>query len=336
MKRRFIVFAGVMLAGLLAAATPVSASYSFNASGTWVSNDGLLNGTWSAHFDVAGYDLSGTLNLAGLADVGEGNIAGSWDFNNVGFGVMFLDRELATFTGGLVGDKFQGNFDVGDISGNWVGALGALQLTGDPITRIIDATVPTLLLGQGDGNLGDLVNLGATLLSLGQQIASTSNTITFDNLATPIAALLDGSPDCSVNPLIDKADSFFEFLPQGCSGSACTQVRAVIQSLTNDLPIADGAQLYTCKVKILKQAATGIYQLINSALSGLDINSFPIDISALSGQISVKEKSLWKQIQNGCHCSTGSQAGPLPLPSLLAPLLLIALRARQRRRSTRS
>ncbi|HVM97897.1 MAG TPA: hypothetical protein VMT89_15995, partial [Candidatus Acidoferrales bacterium] len=203
----------------------------------------------------------------------------------------------------------------------------------NPIVPIIDATIPTLLLSQTSGNLGDLVNLAATLYTLGAPIAGLDNTITFDSIATPILALANGSPNCTVNPLLDKADSFFQFLPQGCSGSTCTQVRAVIQSLSNLTAIPDGSALYTCKVKIATNAVSGIYQFVANALHAVDISSLPIPLTAISGQIGAKLPWVKQVFKNGCHCSTIETAGPLPLPSLLVPMLLVGLRRRERNRA---
>ncbi|MBI3782252.1 MAG: hypothetical protein HY270_02505 [Deltaproteobacteria bacterium] len=336
--RRFLL-AGLLLLGVVStAAVPSQASassaYTLTAQGTWVSNDGLLNGTWQAHFDIAGFDLSGTLNILGLPGVADGNIAGSWDLSNIGFGVMFLNQEMATFNGGLQGNHLVGTFDTSQTSGSWTGALDSLKLSNIPIVPIIDATIPTLLLSHSSGNLGDIVNLAASLYTLGAPIAGIDNTITFDNIATPILALANGTPNCTVNPLIDKADSFFQFLPQGCSGSTCTQIRAVIQSLSNLAPIADGSALYTCKVKIAAQAASGIYQFIANALQAVDISQLPLPITALNGEIGAKIPWFKNILKNGCHCSTIETAGPLPLTSLLAPLLLVGLRRRERNRSS--
>src|ERR1043166_2107200 len=276
--RRYLVLGWILLIGFvpfgILPSTAFATSYSLTASGPWTSDDGLLSGTWQAHFDVAGFDLSGTLNIVGLADVGEGNIAGSWDLQHLGFGVMFLNQEVATFTGGLQGDHLAGTFETGQIVGHWSGALSSLKLTTQPIVPIIDATIPTLLLSHISGNLGDLVSLGATLYTLGAPIVSVENIINFDSLSTPILALANGAPACTVNPAINKADTLFQFLPLGCKGSACTQVRALVQSFTNVDAIADGTRLYTCRVQILKQAATGIYQLVADALSAIDADAF--------------------------------------------------------------
>lgn len=329
--RRLALFGGLLLLGVVtigaAPRSAVASNYTLTASGPWVSDNGILNGTWEAHFDVAGFDLSGTLNLIGMPGVGEGNIHGSWDLDEIGFGVLFLDQELATFTGGLVGNQFQGTFDTGDIRGTWSGLLENLSFTTAPIAPVIGGTLPTLVLSHIDGRAGQIINLAATLFTQGASVANIENLISFDSLITPIQAKADGTPDCSVNPLLDKANSLFQFLPEGCRGSACTQVRAVIASLSNAAAIANGAQVYTCKVRIATDV-TGIYQLVVTALKGLDANFSSINLNAIAGEVGVRTKKLLD-----CHCSTVGESGPLPLASLLAPLLLVIASRRSRRKS---
>lgn len=328
--KRFFAAAALFLASfapMAMAPQAAEASYALKASGPWRSNDGLWSGTWSATFDVAGYDLSGTVNFIGLPGIAEGNMQGTWDLSSLGFGVMFLDQELATFTGGLQGDQFVGDFDAGDIVGTWSGKLSQLEVVTDPIDPIVSNVLPTLLLSRASGKLGDIVSVVATLSTLGNSIGKLENIINFDSLATPILANASGKPDCSVNPAIGKLDTIFEFLPKGCSGTACTQVRAVVQSLTSVAAIADGAQLYSCKVKIARDATTGIYQLVASSLKAFDVRSLPIKLTSLSGQISALKSRLG--FLGDCHCSTVQDSGRLPLLGILAPLALLVVRRRK-------
>ena len=323
----------VAVSNQASAATP----YTLTANGTWISADGLLHGTWQAHFDVAGFDLSGTATILGLPDgIAEGNIAGSWDFDNIGFGIMFLDHELASFTGGLDGDHLIGQFETGDVIGNWSGLLSNLNISNIPIAPILDETLPTLLLNHTSGNVGDIVNLIATLYTVGAPIAGIENTIDFNALVTPILALANGTPDCTVNPGINKLDTIFEFLPKGCSGNTCKQVRAVVRSLSNLEQIANGANLYTCKVKIASDAVSGIYQVIAKAIKAVDVNNFQLPLKAISGEIGAKLPFFKQILGKVCHCSTAATAGTLPISSLLVPLALVALRRRARDRRLHS
>lgn len=330
--RRLALIVGLFIASaapLAIAPSQAAASdpYTLNASGVWVSDNGLLNGTWEARFNVAGYDLSGTLNLIGMPGVAQGNLQGSWDLDNLGFGVMFLDQELASFTGGLEGDEFVGHFDTGDVSGTWHGLLDKLTVTTHPIESVVSDVLPTLVLSRSGGQLGEIVDLIAKLYTLGSSISSLDNIITFDSINTPLLANALGKPDCSVNPAIGKADSIFEFLPAGCSGSACTQVHALVQSLSNIAAIADGAQLFACKMKIAKKAPSGIYQVLATVVDAIDSNFVSQVVSTVAGQISATKKRF-----GDCHCSTVTESGPMPLFSFLVPLALFGMVRYRRRR----
>lgn len=311
-----------------ALATP----YTLTASGVWHSSDGLLNGTWEARFDVAGFDLTGTLNLVGMPGIAEGNIAGTWNLNDIGFGIVFLDQELITFDGSLQGLQFTGNFDTGDISGVWSGLLTSIRLSTDPIIPVFDQSVPTLVLGHTSGVVGNIVTLVAKLHTAGAAIDQLSNVLSFDPSTTPILARSNGTPNCTANPLVNPAGVLFEFLPQGCSGSTCNQVRAVLNSLNDLGPFLSEVALFTCKVKINSGTASGVYNIIAGALQALDVNNFAVQLSSIIGQISVKSKAASKKL--GCDCSIMETSAPLPVVSLLAPLAIVLvrrLRGRKRR-----
>lgn len=323
--RRLAIVTALLVLGIvpmsLAPAPAAAANYTLQAQGIWTSHDGLLNGTWEAHFDVAGYDLSGTLNILGLAEVGVGNIQGSWDAENIGFGVMFLNEELATFDGGFDGSGFHGTFDTGQISGDWTGLLDQIQLTTEPITSVIGGENPTLVLSRAAGTIGQIVNLGATLHTFGNEISNLENIISFDS-ATPILANAFGRPECLVNAAINKADTFFEFLPQGCSGSTCTQVRAVVRSLSNLAGIADGANLYSCKVRIDSHSVAGIYQMLSNVVTAINSALQQLPVDSLPGEIGAKAKKLL----GDCSCHIPGKSEHVPLASILLPLMFLAVR----------
>lgn len=332
MRSRLIAFFGLLSLALAPVAPTVAAAaddYSITASGTWRSNDGLLSGPWTAHFNVAGFDLSGTLDIIGLPGVASANIAGSWDLDDIGFGVLFLDQEVATFDGGLEGNEFVGNFEAGDIDGIWSGALDSLSLSSSPITPILEGDLPTVLLDRISGNAGDLKYLGAKLHTFGKQIVQIESLLNFDANIAQILPRLDGKPDCLVNAAIDKADTIFQFLPKGCAGKTCTQVRSVVRSVSNLAAIADGAQLFTCKVRIGKTVESGIYQVVAQAVSAVDTSLRRLPFETMAGEIAVKAKSVLGL--GDCHCRTVDEAGTLPLASLLAPLLLLVARRRRDR-----
>lgn len=326
MKRLAVMcaLAFVCFGSLAARSNPAfAAPYTLTASGVWYSNDGLLNGPWEANFDVAGYDLTGTLNLIGMPGIAEGNISGTWDLGNIDFGIVFLDQELMTFDGGLQGLEFVGTFDTGDINGIWTGLLTSLRLSTDPITPVFDGTIPTLVLGHNTGKVGDIVTLVANLHTVGQAIDRLENVLSFDASKTPILSGFDGKPNCSANPVVNPLGVVFEFLPQGCSGSACNQVRAVMESLDDLGPFLDGVALFTCKVGILQGTQAGVYNIVASVLEALDVDHVLVELTSIIGQISVKAKKAGK---GGCDCSIMESSAQMPLASLLAPLAILVLR----------
>jgi hypothetical protein len=116
------------------------------------------------------------------------------------------------------------------------------------------------------GAAGETGTLTATLTTGGASIAGTQNDIAFP-ASGPIADL-DGSPDCTVNRAINKGGTSFAFLPAGCSGSACTGVRALVLALNNVNPIPDNSVLYTCNLSIAASASgTLTYANSNVVLS---------------------------------------------------------------------
>jgi hypothetical protein len=138
-------------------------------------------------------------------------------------------------------------------------------------------------------------------------VAGTQNDITFDSVNTPINKLLVcvndptvscttdqecvtatgvaddkcGVPDCTANATIKKEATAFGLLPSGCSGTACTGVRALvfgIKASTANKLIPDGSVLYTCNFAISGTAADATYPLTISNV----VMSFP---SPPGGQI---------------------------------------------------
>lgn len=326
MRRLVLLSAFIFCVGQFAARPnpAFAAPYTLTATGVWHSNDGLLNGIWEASFNVAGFDLGGTLNLIGMPGIAEGNISGTWDLNNIGFGIMFVDEELLTFDGGLEGLQFVGNFESGSISGVWTGLLTSIRLSTAPIIPIFDDTIPTLLLGQSSGTVGDILTLVAKLHTVGEAIDRIENVLNFDPSKTPILARANGTPNCSANPLVNPAAVLFEFLPQGCSGSACNGVRAVLDALNDLGPFLDGVALFTCKVKINQGIEAGIYNIVVSALQVFDVDDLLVEFNSVIGQISVQAKKAAGKL--GCDCSIMEVSPQMPLASLLAPVAIVLLR----------
>ena len=126
---------------------------------------------------------------------------------------------------------------------------------------VLPPTPPAIVLDRVRIDTGNTVRVNATLVTGGALVAGTQNDIAFDSFNAPIVALANGKPDCLVSPAIDKRATSFAFLPSGCSGTACTMVRAIVLSTENSDPIPDGFMLYGCEVRVALGAAAGEYPL---------------------------------------------------------------------------
>jgi hypothetical protein len=101
-------------------------------------------------------------------------------------------------------------------------------------------TPPAVQLSDVDAPIGvTTVNVSATLLLAGQQVAGLQNDITF-SAPLAVATKANAKPDCSVNPAIGKGASSFAFRPNGCTGAGCTSVRTLVLATDNVDPIPSG------------------------------------------------------------------------------------------------
>src|SRR5262249_20381304 len=113
----------------------------------------------------------------------------------------------------------------GDNDGTAVCDIGAYEAPGAPpaatptITPTPENTLPPasptdtptatplpigIDLSTVSGSPGDQVTFAATLVAPGATVGSAQSDITFDSVSTPIVALADGQPDCTVNPDLNK------------------------------------------------------------------------------------------------------------------------------------
>ncbi len=120
---------------------------------------------------------------------------------------------------------------------------------------------PGIALSGASAHPGDVVTISATLSTGGATVAGAQNDIVFDSTVMSIAAGRKGAPDCQVNRSINKGASAFAFTPSGCSGRGCEGVRALILSLTDVGPIANGSKLYSCRVAVSGGAPSGSHEL---------------------------------------------------------------------------
>lgn len=146
--------------------------------------------------------------------------------------------------------------------------------------------VASIIVGSATGQPGSTVTFNVTL-ETDAEVAGTQNDIAFDPKARIAAD--GGEPDCTVNPAIDKGDSTFAFLPDGCTpGVDCTSVRVLILSFGNLTPIPDGSVLYSCEVEIAGDA-TDSYPLTCSAPGAGDPDGVRLGADCTDGTITVAE-----------------------------------------------
>ncbi len=157
-----------------------------------------------------------------------------------------------------------------------------------------------LIVDSVTASRGQQLALGVTLRSGGAQIAGTQNTLMFDNSNVTLNLKTNGKPDCTVNPAINKGGTSFALQPAGCSGSACTGVKALVLALDNTDAIPDGSQLYTCKVNIAATASgTSIVSISGVGMS--DPNGNAITGTGQNGTVTI------------------SGGGPSPTPTATTP-----------------
>jgi hypothetical protein len=151
-----------------------------------------------------------------------------------------------------------------------------------------DQRTACLWVGSATGAPGARVTFAVTLLPGWWYFAGTQNDISFTQM-TAVAANADGTPDCVVNPLINKEATAFGFLPPGCSpGVDCQGIRAIVFSMGIQKAILGDAVLYQCAVDIAGDAAPGRYPLTNSNALAADLLTNPAELSPVNGEIVVE------------------------------------------------
>jgi carbon monoxide dehydrogenase subunit G len=155
----------------------------------------------------------------------------------------------------------------------------------------------TIVIGTGSGPAGGTASFTVSL-DTQDAVAGTQNNITFD-ADVAIAAKANLKPDCKVNDAINKGGTSFAFQPPGCSGTACTAVKALVLALDNVCPVCGTStipgctglptcpvDLYTCNVTIAA-TATGDHALTCSAAQGSTPDGMPITANCTDGGITV-------------------------------------------------
>jgi hypothetical protein len=149
----------------------------------------------------------------------------------------------------------------------------------------------TLSLSNASGAAGQRVDVSVTLHIGGTKIAGTQNDLVFDPSQIAVLPKANGKPDCTANGALGKDGTAFSFLPTGCQpmiGAGCTTVRALVLSLSNVDPIADGARLFSCKVQIGPQAKPGTQTLTMTRVGFSDPKGGEIQGGGRNGAVTVK------------------------------------------------
>ncbi len=118
-----------------------------------------------------------------------------------------------------------------------------------------------MVLEKVSGAPGQTVSFSATLRTGGATVAGAQNDIQFDPANALVVSKSAGNPQCAVNPTIGKNATAFTLQPNKCSGRTCSGIRALVLSVADTRPIADGSVLYTCTVRIPSTAQPGTYPL---------------------------------------------------------------------------
>jgi len=188
--------------------------------------------------------------------------------------------------------------------------------------------VANVTVGNATGTDGQTVPVDVTLNVLvdGTLVAGTQNTITFSGgvgAVVTIAAKANGHPDCTVNDAINKGGTSFAFQPSGCSGDACTAVKALVLALDNVCPIcgtsttdcpglpACPVTMYTCNVAIAANAGAMDYPLTQSDVGASDPNGAALDASSTDGKVTVMGSTTSK-----ATIGVGSTSGGIGQPGL--------------------
>lgn len=189
-------------------------------------------------------------------------------------------------------------------------------------------------VGSATGTAGQRVQFSVTLDTKGLDVSAVQNDITFDR-QTAIAVRANGTPDCVVNPAIDKNATGFAFQPPSCTLSGdCARLRAIVIAFDNADPLPDGAVLYTCSVDVAASAPPRAYPLGNADPLVTSPAGVRISTVGTDGQIVVTGPSGQGLLSAHGAASAGGGCQTVPPGNggarwpLLAAALFFALRRR--------
>jgi hypothetical protein len=144
------------------------------------------------------------------------------------------------------------------------------------------APAAVLRIDDGVGDAGATLEIAVTLAAGGDALAGLQN----DLEVAPPLQWVPGS--CVVNPGIDKGNTSFSYGPCFDSSEAgCGRVRAIVLAFDNVDPIADGAELYRCRLAIAGDAAPGAYGIRGTNALGSDAEGNEVRLAPLGGRLAV-------------------------------------------------
>jgi len=193
-------------------------------------------------------------------------------------------------------------------------------VTPSPTPVCSDADCTQLIGGTASGARGETVSIDVSLGARREAVAGVQNDLRLSSHLR-VATRPDGRPDCAVNPDIGKPASAFVFLPSGCRGRDCTAVRALVLSLDDVEPIADGARLYTCAVTIGPRAPLGELVLAFEGVSASTAEGVDVAIGAVDPRVIVLGQGDSGVRASGDGCQVGPTATPWHWLGLLVLLL---------------
>lgn len=155
------------------------------------------------------------------------------------------------------------------------------------------ALARTIEVGSATGSPGWVVPLQVSLSGSAGTVG-TENQIAFVPSQYRIRAKADGSPDCAINPSINKANSAFGFLPFGCINDECDQVRAIVISTDNVQVLPDGV-LFTCQLQIGLTTPPNTYQIFNLGAAAANSVGQTLAVTPGNGSVHVTQSC-------GCGC----------------------------------
>lgn len=184
---------------------------------------------------------------------------------------------------------------------------------------------------------GESVDVAVRLHTAGVAIPGVQNDLFLERPLAVSAARPDqnGQPvsACRVNPEIGKEQSVVTCLE--ARDGECRATRALVLSLFDVDPIADGAVLYHCEVTIPETAGAGRYRLGCTTAAASDVEGNAVPIRCQDGELVVTRDS-GTNAQTGGGAADGCQIAGAGAPSHAAPrllpvLALLALRFVRRR-----